>query len=363
MNCHTDRDCPQRKKCCNGFCQRECRPQDICHLPSDTGPCRALIRRWFYDKHSGRCREFIYGGCQGNANNFEDVEECERRCGPPDNKPGTCPIVVQGEEVVCGKVCSSDASCPGPQRCCPTSCGKKCEIPQQHLPGYCPLLILPPRRGDVCFPNCTSDWDCNRMVNLPLKKCCSFAGRQICVHGVEEHPGVCPRRVELQTLLPCNNTCRDDLDCSLTEKCCFTGCGRGCLPSLRSEVCQLPLEQGSCKQQLQRYFYDPDKKKCVSYRVCEASRRNFETRELCEKACGKISKEVCKLPKDAGRCRGYSPQYYFNWETKRCEIFVYGLCGSNDNRFSSKLECQMVCGEFEQQQQQQQQQQKQRPKE
>ncbi|KAK9405068.1 WAP four-disulfide core domain protein 8-like [Crotalus adamanteus] len=158
------------------------------------------------------------------------------------------------------------------------------------LPGYCPLLILPPRRGDVCFPNCTSDWDCNRMVNLPLKKCCSFAGRQICVHGVEEHLGVCPRRVELQTLLPCNNTCRDDLDCSLTEKCCFTGCGRGCLPSLRSEVCQLPLEQGSCKQQLQRYFYDPDKKKCVSYRVCKAGHRNFETKELCEKACGKISK-------------------------------------------------------------------------
>ncbi|KAL7990137.1 hypothetical protein Chor_010491 [Crotalus horridus] len=237
--------------------QNQDQKKDICHLPSDTGPCRAFMRRWFYDKHSGRCREFIYGGCQGNANNFEDVEECERRCGPPDNKPGTCPIVVQGEEVVCDKLCSSDASCPGPQRCCPTSCGKKCEIPQQ----------------------------------------------------------------------------------------------------LRSEVCQLPLEQGSCKQQLQRYFYDPDKKKCVSYRVCEASRRNFETRELCEKACGKISKgtedqccieapEVCKLPKDAGHCRGYSPQYYFNWETKRCEIFVYGLCGSNDNRFSTKLECQMVCGEF-----------------
>ncbi|XP_013909920.1 PREDICTED: collagen alpha-1(II) chain [Thamnophis sirtalis] len=46
-----------------------------------------------------------------------------------------------------------------------------------------------------------------------------------------EHSGVCPRRVEIQPFVPCNNTCNIDRDCPLTEKCCFTGCSRGCLPS------------------------------------------------------------------------------------------------------------------------------------
>ncbi|KAG8147356.1 hypothetical protein E2320_000068, partial [Naja naja] len=111
-------------------------------------------------------------------------------------------------------------------------------------------------------------------------------------------------------------TCVNDDDCPLTEKCCFTGCGRGCLPS--------------------------DKKKCVSFLGCEGSRNSFQTRELCEKACGKISKEVCKLPADPGRCLAYLEQYYYNWNTRKCETFVYGMCNGNGNRFATKLECQMT---------------------
>ena len=54
---------------------------DICELPSDTGPCRALIPRWFFDTRSGKCQRFTFGGCQGNANNFETLEECINTCG------------------------------------------------------------------------------------------------------------------------------------------------------------------------------------------------------------------------------------------------------------------------------------------
>uniref|UniRef100_A0A670ZP40 BPTI/Kunitz inhibitor domain-containing protein n=1 Tax=Pseudonaja textilis TaxID=8673 RepID=A0A670ZP40_PSETE len=132
-------------------------------------------------------------------------------------------------------------------------------------------------------------------------------------------------------------------------------------PSLpvRSDQCQLPRNQGSCSKELQHFYYDPEEKKCISfvYHGCEGNSNNFPTRELCEKACGKISKgteeaccievpAVCKLPADPGRCLAYSEQYYYNWNTKKCETFVYGMCNGNGNRFATKLECQMVCGEF-----------------
>ncbi|XP_076460366.1 PI-actitoxin-Afv2b-like [Babylonia areolata] len=54
--------------------------ESICSLPSETGPCRAMIPRYFYDTKSGTCQMFTYGGCLGNANNFEKKENCEAAC-------------------------------------------------------------------------------------------------------------------------------------------------------------------------------------------------------------------------------------------------------------------------------------------
>ena len=54
---------------------------DICTLPKDRGPSKAgNSKRFYYDTISGQCKEFIYGGCQGNANNFETINKCETKC-------------------------------------------------------------------------------------------------------------------------------------------------------------------------------------------------------------------------------------------------------------------------------------------
>ncbi|KAJ8045040.1 BPTI/Kunitz domain-containing protein [Holothuria leucospilota] len=54
--------------------------QNVCQLPLVTGPCEALIPRWGF--RDDECVEFTYGGCQGNANNFESLAECIDECGP-----------------------------------------------------------------------------------------------------------------------------------------------------------------------------------------------------------------------------------------------------------------------------------------
>ncbi|XP_044841640.1 kunitz-type serine protease inhibitor bitisilin-1-like isoform X1 [Mauremys mutica] len=53
---------------------------DICRLPPETGPCKMYGRRFFYHPASRTCKIFIYGGCQGNGNNFSTFQECQRAC-------------------------------------------------------------------------------------------------------------------------------------------------------------------------------------------------------------------------------------------------------------------------------------------
>lgn len=53
---------------------------DICNLNADPGRCRGDFPKFFYDRNSGSCRRFRYGGCEGNANRFSSIDECESVC-------------------------------------------------------------------------------------------------------------------------------------------------------------------------------------------------------------------------------------------------------------------------------------------
>ncbi|EYC10386.1 hypothetical protein Y032_0056g2718 [Ancylostoma ceylanicum] len=53
---------------------------DPCTLPLDAGHCLAFIKRYGYNTAKGKCVEFVYGGCEGNENNFVSMENCEKEC-------------------------------------------------------------------------------------------------------------------------------------------------------------------------------------------------------------------------------------------------------------------------------------------
>jgi len=56
---------------------------DKCFLATSAGSCRAALTRYFYNSSANECQRFIYGGCDGNANNFESMKLCEEECERP----------------------------------------------------------------------------------------------------------------------------------------------------------------------------------------------------------------------------------------------------------------------------------------
>merc|ERR1711970_485278 len=56
----------------------------VCHEPMSThGGCGMNWERWTYNRVTGICEYFKYGGCGASENIFTIREECERTCVPP----------------------------------------------------------------------------------------------------------------------------------------------------------------------------------------------------------------------------------------------------------------------------------------
>nr|XP_012322620.1 LOW QUALITY PROTEIN: eppin [Aotus nancymaae] len=125
--CTKDRQCQDDKKCCVFSCGKKCFDvkQDVCEMPKETGPCMAFFRRWWYDKKNDTCSIFIYGGCQGNNNNFQSQTNCLNTC----KKKHDCihvpkiPVRCPMDEI---DHCTKHRDCPENMKCCMYSCGKKC---------------------------------------------------------------------------------------------------------------------------------------------------------------------------------------------------------------------------------------------
>lgn len=77
----------ETQEACNSACSHAA--GDICSLPKVEGLCKGFIPQWFYNSDIGRCEQFVYGGCGGNANKFNTKAACLMRCAanPSANTP------------------------------------------------------------------------------------------------------------------------------------------------------------------------------------------------------------------------------------------------------------------------------------
>ncbi|TRZ13503.1 hypothetical protein HGM15179_013603 [Zosterops borbonicus] len=58
-----------------------------------------------------------------------------------------------------------------------------------------------------------------------------------------------------------------------------------------------------------------------------------------------VGAESCRLPLDEGDCQRYTLRWYYNQRVTECRPFVYSGCHGNLNRFNSKEECELHCGQ------------------
>jgi thiol-disulfide isomerase/thioredoxin len=46
-------------------CSKESSLDFKCYLNPESGPCRAYFPKYYYDEEEGKCKKFIWGGCEG----------------------------------------------------------------------------------------------------------------------------------------------------------------------------------------------------------------------------------------------------------------------------------------------------------
>ncbi|KAL7643489.1 UNVERIFIED_CONTAM: hypothetical protein RMT77_005471 [Armadillidium vulgare] len=183
-------------------------PEDKCSQPIVKGPCFSYIPRNGFFSEKGRCERFIYGGCNGNENNFESIEECFSQCG---GKPPTIEIGCDRRKCdwrTFGPYLSSNRECQpiyeGGQ-CCPTRFHCKTRSERGLDPKKCyyrgheyeDRLTVEERTGcyKECFCRNFKTLNSNKSIVCPILDCPSLFN-------------------------PSNSSCRYIFE---IDKCCETG--------------------------------------------------------------------------------------------------------------------------------------------
>ncbi|XP_031613217.1 tissue factor pathway inhibitor a isoform X1 [Oreochromis aureus] len=206
---------------------------ELCALKDEPGPCRAIKDRYFFNVDSGRCELFEYGGCGGNQNNFETLEECEETCLVSDNK-------------------------------------NPCHLPQ--APGPCRGLV-----SRFFFDS--SSQECKQFYyggcfgnanNFRTMAECQAK----CLNPAPESPS--PKKDVVQPTVETGEQIANE---PLVQ-------GNDTNPET-NEFCFRPVDKGTCSGSEKRYAYIPEKKRCqsFSYSGCGGNENNFVTRRHCFHKC------------------------------------------------------------------------------
>ncbi|GBP58336.1 Papilin [Eumeta japonica] len=372
----------------NGLCP--CPPKDPCALSTDPGSCSGYFIKWYFDATRQSCNRFVYGGCGGNDNRFDTLEECEGRC-------KKLPSTTTG----------APAPPPPPPPFIKVSLGFKLLLALEHRARRLFVTGLQNSSAELkeqCRPPAS------------LAPC----GRDITAYyydvqrGCAQAPiGDCPYLNRYYSEEECERSCgrfQDRLVYRLTTYTKHIVC--------TLYVCAYGLDAGTCEGSVPKVYWDAATGRCeqFTYSGCGGGPNRFSTLDECQRVCGKTSSGECRLVRptfmlphhlsmitespgnspicnfnipahrtrtaaastrggrgappalkinvvkpptshrpsasDArcrlrahpGACPGpSSTRWYYNEAYGDCLRFVYTGCGGNDNNFLSYRDCLAAC--------------------
>ncbi|XP_074551096.1 tissue factor pathway inhibitor a [Halichoeres trimaculatus] len=223
---------------------------ELCAMKDEPGPCKANKERYFFNVDTGHCEMFEYGGCGGNANNFETVEACEEMCVVSDDK-NPCHL----------------PEAPGPCRGLATRYffDTKSQTCKHFYYGGCFGNANNFRRMSECQEKCQ-----NPATTAPEVQ--SHSAKRVSV----AQPTIVPKEMPaIEALVQMNDTNKEVKD--ITQP---------------THPCSRPLERGNCDGAEKRFAYNPATRRCHMFRYsgCGGNENNFRSRRECSHKCARRRK-------------------------------------------------------------------------
>lgn len=333
-------------------------PGESCRLPKDPGPCFASVPRWFYNAGKGQCDQFVYGGCQGNGNNFVTLHECQMGCEDVLVRAGD---VANPRNAVVGDGGEEEDPC----RVAPDAGPCLEQLPRYFFDrsdSACKKFLYGGCAGNT--NNFLTEGECAARCG-PADKAAPPSSSKPDLCRLPADTGMCRALIERWYHHDESGECRlfnwggcggNDNNFSSREK-CESYCNReeANPPSPRQaddndaapDACLLPAEAGPCEAAMERFHYDAGTGACRQFVFggCLGNANNFDDLAACQEACGGVAKEedVCSLPSRVGLCRAAMPRFFYNGAAGGCEEFIYGGCDGNGNNFLTLEECEGRC--------------------
>ncbi|XP_059485336.1 papilin-like isoform X2 [Neocloeon triangulifer] len=335
-------------------CRKACvepEGRDACFLPKIPGPCEGYNPTWYFDSDTKRCSEFIYGGCLGNNNKFDIIEECQQMCEYVEIKD-----LKQDRSILNGlnssprrdaDVCQETASFPydvGNRDVKLLALWMFDTKAKRCLPFY-KELRLPIRRNNSQTPFDDNYYNMSVQNQSPCwlprdSKACEQYEIQYFYDSSTDSchstsAGECLWNANrFHSKDQCEQRCRQDVHVST---------------QLRSTTvenkCKLIPDSGDCSEEVLAWFYSASENLCHAfiYTGCGGNSNRFESKLDCQKSCSR-KKDFCKLPIETGTCDEIHSRFYFDLEKGECKNFNYSGCGGNRNNFFDVDSCIYYCG-------------------